>query len=176
MKVKNRKVRRAWNVRRVRVINPRHRLRRRRNAEYDPMQRVEDIYREFLGRDPDGAVDALAPDDAPEYLAALGILKTLVTDAGTYDFDVQDGFVIAVDARGNLWVIGEHRLTPNVELGEAHELSYITEKDHLEKELLEYVHEFGESGGSRPRVYTDEEGFLRFTGGDYWITAAGIID
>lgn len=162
------------NARRAHTINPRHRLRRRN--DYDPMQRVEEIYREFLGRDPDSATAVLAPADAPEYLAALGIITEIVTDEGTYDFDVQDGFILAVDTRGNLWAIGENRMTPNEDLGEVHELSYVTQKDHLDGEVLEYYHTFGEDGGTRPHAYTDDDGFLRFAGGDYWITSAGIVN
>lgn len=63
-----------------------------------------------------------------------------------------------------------------VMLGVLDEVTYETVKDHLDGELVQYVHEFGEEGGEPPLLCADGDGNLYVVGGDYTIATEGIRD
>jgi hypothetical protein len=167
------KGRRSWRRRRnvtARVYNP---ILRRANASAE--ERLMQVYREFLGRDPDDVVHISGPNEAPDEVAAVGLVTEIETESETIEFDVQDGVVLALDTRKNIWLLGDARIDePNADLGEIVSITYLAQKDHIDGQVIEYVHEFGEDGGERPRLVSDAEGWLLIEGGDYYVTAAGI--
>jgi len=101
------------------------------------------------------------------------------------EFDRGDRVKLSADAAGKqLYLVGgkqelpldylerqgfdvDHRF---VSLGEAHGISYITEKKFDDFQTVEYAHELGEETGERPTVYYDREAKrILLVGGAYKI-------
>lgn len=149
--------------------------RRRRNSASS----TAEAYEQFQGRPSGSTIDVMIPDTAPKDVYVLGMLTEIKTDRDEISFDPGDAYLVA-DKNDNLYV-GATRATnsafeANEFIGEVKELSYVTTKDHLDGEEIEYVHKLGEEGGAKPALITNEKCQLEFIGGDYFITADGIRD
>jgi hypothetical protein len=56
-------------------------------------------------------------------------------------------------------------------------IAYVTRKPHIGgDEVFEWVHHFGEEGGALPHLHVDADGMPLLHGGDYTITADGIVN
>lgn len=149
--------------------------RRKRNSAASTAEAFE----QFQGRAPSATIDVMIPDTAPKDVYVLGMLTEIKTDRDEISFDPGDAYLVA-DKNDNLYV-GATKATnsafeSNEFLGEIKELSYVTVKDHLDGEEMEYVHKLGEEGGEKPALITNEKCQLEIIGGDYFITADGIRD
>lgn len=152
---------------------------RRRNS-------AEDVHKMFLGREVEFEYEVEAPKNTPTDLAKLGVLTRLVIiDKDdprtlielTFDDVAQMAPDLCADGRGNLHVVGgTYRIEPKGVWGEIEKIGYLAAKDHLDGKEYEWIHTFGEEGGTRPRFKADDEGFIHIVGGDYTLEAAGIRD
>jgi len=147
---------------------------------------AEDVHEMFLGRPVEFEYEVEAPTNTPTDLAKLGVLTRLVIlDKDdprtmielTFDDVAQMAPDLCADGRGNLHVVGgTYRIEPKGVWGEIEKIGYLAAKDHLDGKEYEWIHTFGEEGGTRPRFKADDEGFIHFVGGDYTLEAAGIRD
>lgn len=142
---------------------------------------VTDLSRTFQG-EADGALDRLyAADGAPANLARAGKLIFLKVQGRTFRIP---GAVVAIAPNEKLWITGKPpmfatkaRKGEGLDVGEVTHICYETAKAHIEGgKTVEYVHEFGEEGGRRPRLIIDHEGMPILRGGDYKIRTEGIVD
>lgn len=142
---------------------------------------VTDLSRTFQG-DADGAIDRLyAADGAPANLARAGKLVFLKVKGRTFRLP---GAVVAIAPNEKLWITGKPplfetkaRKGEGLDVGEVTHICYKTAKRHIgDGKTFEYVHEFGEDGGRRPRLIIDHEGMPILRGGDYKIRTEGIVN
>jgi hypothetical protein len=138
-----------------------------------------ELYEQFQGRAPVESFEVIVPDGAPRDGYVLGVLGEIATNKETITFDPNEAFLVA-DKNNNLYVgltkATNNGFDANENLGEIKSISYVTIKDHLEGEEIEYVHKFGEEGGDRPVLIANEKTQLEIVGGDYFITEDGIRD
>jgi hypothetical protein len=164
-----RPVERGGQVRRT----PNSRGRRRNSAA------TESLFAEFQGRPSTATVDVLIPDTAPADVYCLGQLTQIKTDQEEIDFDLGDAYLLA-DENGNLHIGATKKANSSFDcnefIGEIKDISYQTTKAHLDNQEIEYIHKFGEEGGKKPALITNEVGQLEIVGGDYFITPEGIRD
>jgi hypothetical protein len=149
--------------------------RKRRNSAAT----TSEAYEQFQGRATASTVEVMIPDDAPRDVYVLGMLAEIKTREEDIKFEPGEAYLVA-DKDDNLYV-GATRAAnsvfePNEFLGELQSISYVTVKDHLDGEEIEYVHKLGEEGGEKPTLATNDKGQLEILGGDYFITADGIRD
>jgi hypothetical protein len=165
------------------LTKPRH-FGRKRNPAPDG---IEQVHEKFLGRptDPKQAREMVAPKGTPTNVAGLGELTYLKTPDETIRFKRNEA-ILAANARGDLFIVGDCRVESNADLGPLMQIGYLAKKDHLNPGrghrkrrnggLTEYIHNFGEEGGRPPKLKTDNEGFFHLIGGSYTIQAEGITD
>jgi hypothetical protein len=147
---------------------------------------VADVYEMFQGRAPESAEQTSAATGTPAKLAQLGALASLTLKRGDVIKFADDRARLASDANGNLHITGgaleiDFEPIDTVKglrvVDEVKKISYITNKDHIgDGREFEFVHRFGEEGGSLPFLALDAENFPHLLGGSYDITAAGIRD
>lgn len=145
---------------------------------------VQDVSKMFQG-ETNGAVDEMrAANSAPADLARIGRFVFLQVEGQRRPLRLP-GAMVAADTKGRLWIVGNRTplLSPKAkpgllhDFGEVTRICYDTAKAHIgEGRRFEYVHEFGEDGGKRPRLLVDSEGMPILRGGDYKIEARGIVD
>lgn len=124
-----------------------------------------------------------AANSAPSDLARIGKL-VFIKLAGASAQTRIPGAMVAVDKSGKLWLCGSRapmfrqKAKPGeaLDYGYIDQVCYFTTKRHLDNAPTEYVHSFGEEGGKRPRLLVDHEGMPILRGGDYKITADGIVN
>ena len=143
---------------------------------------VTAIAREFQGKASGAVAQFKAANSAPSNLARAGRLVFLKAAGRTYRIP---GAMVAIAPNKRLWVVGDHaplfqtkaKRGQGLDVGELTHICYETAKAHVGGgKRYEYVHEFGEDGGRRPRLIIDSEGMPIIRGGDYKIKAEGIID
>lgn len=179
-RAKTKKVMRRVNSRRSRspIIRSSNRIHQRRRNQA-PVG-IADIHERFLGRPTDSEFSIEAPSGSvtpgpSKDLAVLGDMSAIVTETETFEFDDNEAF-LGANADGDLFVLGDVRVEPHQDFGLIDELSYVAVKDHIDGEAVEYYHPFGEEGGVKPKLMSDEEGGLHIVGGSYTIEAEGITD
>ena len=143
---------------------------------------VTEVSRMFQG-EANGAITRKdAPDSAPADLARIGRFVFLKLDNG-HTLRIPRAMV-AADTKGKLWIVGKGPLLSRkahvgerLDYGEIAAICYDTAKSHIGGgKRYEYVHDFGENGGKRPRLLVDHEGMPLISGGDYKIEARGIVN
>lgn len=153
------------------------------DARYDSYRNpsVTDLSRTFQG-EADGSVEKqYAANGAPANLARAGKLVFLKVNGKTFRLP---GAMVAIAPNERLWITGpgplfqtKARKGEGLDVGEVSHICYLTAKSHIENgKTVEYVHEFGEEGGRRPRLIIDSEGMPILRGGDYKIRAEGIVN
>lgn len=141
---------------------------------------AEKIAREFHGRDP---IEMTYEDhvEYPSELAVLGKLIEFWTKDCKLDFS-DDDLLLASDADGKqLFVLGKVDIPytkPMDIVGVCTHVVYLTDKPHLgDHSNTEYIHKFGEDGGSLPvLIYDAMNKQLFLVGGDYVIKREGIVN
>lgn len=145
---------------------------------------VRRIFAEFRGKSPASSQWVCAASGTPADLAKLGGLKKIrLADGRVLSFDPRTA-ALAADAGRRLHITGARLAVrggqnPGEEFdaGEIAALVYVADKPHIDGgEVTEYTHEMGEETGIRPHLIIDGEGFPLIEGGDYDITADGIIN
>lgn len=135
------------------------------------------VFSEFRGKDVTRRTKVKAASGTPSTLAQLGKLRELRLRGKTLKFRAGH---LAADGRKKLHVVGvkaKHRGNPGeVDYGEIISVTYEADKPHVEEGVFNYIHRFGEDGGTRPHLVVDPEGFMKIEGGSYKISADGIID
>lgn len=124
-----------------------------------------------------------APDGTPRDLAKLGTLVSIKAEQGTVKparRNPGSAVWLCADSRGKLHLCtsGERLIEgPARSFGEIEQIEYETAKPHLGNRATQrFFHDMGEDGGQRPTLYADGKGGLKIRGGDYRITAEGLIN
>lgn len=113
-------------------------------------------------------------------LNEAGPLKKIILAGGyTYRFNGRAKLMY----KGNRIYFGGWKFAkPNppgeVDLGEIKMIEYVADKPHIEGDNLKriYFHKMGEKGGERPRLIIEPDGMPFPEGGDYEVTADGIVN
>lgn len=152
-------------------INPsRKRVTRRRNTGASQ-------YEKFHGR-PSSRTDQLnMPNGTPAGIDKLGKLISISTAAGK--IVPRELTWLCADSNGKLHLATKaDRLIdgPQQSFGRVSRVEYETSKSHLGGGPTVYYHRFGEDDGHQPELYSDGKGGLKFRGGNYRITSAGIVN
>ncbi len=134
-----------------------------------------DVLRQtFVGRKTRKLVSAPAPTGTPQHVTGLGSLVEIETTKEVFGFSPGEAMLVADPSGQHLHIVGNVRTDPGQDFGEVECVTYNATKRHLDNKPTDYFHDFGEDGGKRPRLVSDEEGMLKFRGGAYSIEAAGI--
>lgn len=136
------------------------------------------VFSEFRGKSVTRKTKVKAASGTPSTLAQLGKLRELKLRGKVLKFRAGH---LAADGRKKLHIVGikaKHRNNPGgeVDYGEIISVTYEADKPHVETGVFNYVHRFGEDGGTRPHLVVDPEGYMKVEGGSYKISADGIID
>ncbi len=150
-----------------------------RSVKHNPSP--AEVFTEFRGKNVTKKTRVPASQAAagtPSTLAILGTLKELRLRGKTLRFKTGK---LTADGRKRLHIVGvkiNYRGNPGGEIdaGEILAVTYQADKPHIEEGVYNYVHKFGEEGGTRPHLIIDQEGRPKIEGGSYDITADGIID
>lgn len=142
--------------------------------------RASEVYNQFRGKEVTRKTRVTAASGTPSPLAKLGGLVELKIRGRVLRFN-QSRVALAADSRKRLHITGARfqvRGNPEgeVDMGEVLSVTYRADKPHIEEGVFNYVHKFGEEGGTRPHLIIDEEGYPKLEGGSYGITEDGIID
>lgn len=138
---------------------------------------IQELHQSFLGRPSSRSFEMTAPAGTPVHLVQLGILTRLVAKREEFKFEESERVVLAANTRGKLYIVGSPAIEPGADFGKLEKVHYIARKTHIENgRTVEYVHKFGEEGGTPPDLVSDADGSLRIKGGTYYITADGIAD
>jgi hypothetical protein len=168
---------------------------RRRRLNPDEMQEAMQLYEQFHGADPSKILEVQESAAVRDTYAGLGDLVELLVKAPSgktvqMSFD-GDRVKVAANPKGTqIYFIGGNQNLNGaleefgadtskdfVELGEAKAIVYFTRKEADGMQPIEYKHEFGEEGGSRPvLVYNKIQRRMILVGGDYTVEAPGIIN
>ena len=153
-------------------------VRRGHSRSLLPNPPVSKVFTEFRGREIRKKTSIKAANGTPATLAQIGKLKELKLRGRTIRFPSGH---LAADGRKKLHIVGvkmKYRGNPGgeVDCGEILAVTYEADKPHIEKGTYNYVHKFGEEGGTRPHLILDPEGYPKIEGGSYGITSDGIID
>lgn len=153
--------------------------RRRRNGEGG-------LFEEFHGRPADGYKVGLAPIGTPKDTEFLGKLECIEYRNGSKsemsfghgDHDQPD--LVANRSGKHLYFVGDIPCWPekaNQFHGYVTRIEYHAIKDHIDGGIKTlYFHKVGEETGVLPELWTDAEGYLVLKGGEYYVTADGIIN
>lgn len=166
---------------------------------------AQSLSEEFHGRPSTDIQEFEQSEEYHDELAGLGSLTELevVTSNGRFKTPLDfsgDGVSLASTPDGKQlhFVGGEQGLDDNflkamglskaeidkdsVKLGMVHTISYFADKHHLtgsrsQKDGTEYIHEFGEAGGSKPMlVYDKLNERLELVGGTYVVRGEGVVN
>lgn len=153
--------------------------RRRRNGEGG-------LFEEFHGRPADGYKVGLAPIGTPKDTEFLGKLECIEYRNGSKsemsfghgDHDQPD--LVANRTGKHLYLVGDIPCWPDKAdqfHGYVTRIEYHAIKDHIDGGIKTlYFHKVGEETGALPELWTDTEGYLVLKGGEYYVTADGIIN
>lgn len=147
------------------------------------------LYREFLGREPNGKVRKLfTPAGSPADVAVIGAIEEL--GVGSRRLEFPRGALLGQSERGGhrrlyIGLVEPYRAINGSEaikrdhaLGEATYVDYWASKPHIESDnkLRLYRHYFGEEGGRKPRTVLTRNGCIKLVGGDYKTEKRGIVN
>jgi hypothetical protein len=136
---------------------------------------IASLHQDFLGRPVRHTDVMIAPTNAPRDLAKLGDLHKLISETETFKFSPGEA-VLAANARGDLFVVGDVVIESNGNFGSLLQVEYIAKKNHLDDKTITYFHKFGDEGGKRPTLRSDKDGHFQIAGGDYTIESEGITN
>lgn len=158
------------------------------------MERGEELYNEFHGRDPKEIVELQEADTVRKTYVALGPLVELLIDAPagrvTIGFE-RDSVKLASDPGGHqLYCIGGNQnldsqierfgsdvMKDFIELGIGVKVTYFDRKKIDNFNAFDYVHKLGEETGEPPILFYDKlRKRIYFVGGRYRVEAPGIIN
>lgn len=174
-----------------RYVAKRNPIQRRSNSSREQFNRekLDDITREFQGREPNGkSIRTTGSDYTPNVLARLGKAVLMIVKNGKQKIQVTFGekAFVGADARRNLYIEGADAAIKGIELpkkgnltwlGEVQQLDYLDKKDHIENgNLVHYYHKLGEVDKIKPNAFVDHEGFTIIIGGNYDILPEGIAN
>lgn len=162
----------------------------------DTGEAAQERYEEFHGRPSDEEILAQEEIRVRENLGVVGRLVQLicecVADGQIYRVNFGEDVLLCVSADGRqLYVIGgdqsldlesmgfsrEQREKDKVFIGSVQQVTYRTRKSFDNFAEIDYVHDFGEEGGTLPAlVYDRLNQTLEFAGGDYEIKPEGIVN
>jgi hypothetical protein len=140
------------------------------------------VFTEFRGKEVRSKSKATAATGTPKVLANLGALKELDVDGRTKRFGGRA--VLAADGRKKLHIVNVKMARPNppgeVDYGEIRRIMYYADKPEVQlasgddpKEKFQYNHHFSRP---YPHLIVDGEGYPVIEGGNYKISADGILD
>jgi len=163
--------RRAKGVRR----KARGRIRSRLQTKlFNPRRRndgAQELRSTFSGLPQDQVTEMTAPEGTPAHVVEMGDLLQLKTSKETIDFE-QGEAVLAVDSKEKLHIlapVGNNSTFDTFEdLGQIEQITYGADKKDGSG-YVEYYHNFGEEGGTKPTLETDREAMLHIKGGSYTI-------
>lgn len=170
-------------AKRVKILatNPK----RKRNPKVSPKSKQN--FERFHGRPSRKTRILSAPDGTPKSLAITGPLHKLITRKVVVPFykmrkrNPGGQVFLAESDNGGLHIVAEGMGLPigppNTDFGAIEKVEYDMPdgKPHLGyQEPTGFVHKFGEEGGQKPHLETNEKGEYLITGGDYYITERGI--
>lgn len=160
-------------------------FKRKRNPRVSPKSRQN--FERFHGRPSRKTRTLSAPDGTPKSLAITGPLHKLITRKVVVPFykmrkrNPGGQVFLAESDNGGLHIVAEGMGLPigppNTDFGAIEKVEYDMPdgKPHLGyQEPTGFVHKFGEEGGQKPHLETNEKGEYLITGGDYYITERGI--
>jgi hypothetical protein len=177
-----------------RFIGAKKRRRRRNSAEQEGADR---IYTEFHGRAPSETLAYAEQTRSRAWLGGLGKLVELVvlTPVGTYAIEFEreeDAPMLASSPDGRqLYIVGGDQAVDldqlgmdgpewkkdKMSLGFLQEVTYQTEKEFHDFELIDYYHELGEVTNVLPTlVYDTLNRKLEIVGGQYEVRPEGITN
>lgn len=142
-------------------------------------QTAEQIRKKFTGS-VKGERTLYVPDSTPrEKLAKLGKLISITTEEGTIKPVAGEAWLLS-DTRGHLHLGSLSKAPlyngPKRSFGKVFKIEYEDVKKHLGYGPTIFFHHMGEENGKRPTLYADGEGGLIFRGGDYEVTANGLVN
>jgi hypothetical protein len=140
------------------------------------------VFTEFRGKEVRSKSKATAATGTPKVLANLGALKELDVDGRTKRFGGRA--VLAADGRKKLHIVNVKMARPNppgeIDYGEIRRIMYYADKPEVQlasgddpKEKFQYNHHFSRP---YPHLIVDSEGYPVIEGGNYKISADGILD
>lgn len=140
---------------------------------------AKDLYKQFRGK-PVTRISAPvnAAAGTPSKVAELGKLRELKLRGRTLRFR-KGRARLGGSGRRKLYIGGvrmRDRTNPGreVDMGEILGVVYEADKPHIETGSHLWRHRFGDTGGTRPHLVIDREGYPRIEGGTYTITERGI--
>jgi hypothetical protein len=139
---------------------------------------AESIRKEFAGS-VNGERDLFFPQGTPSgKLAKLGKLVSITTEEGTIK-PVSGSAWLCADTKERLHIGSTSNAPlfsgPAHSFGKVSKVEYESSKPHLGyRGPIIWFHHMGEGGGSRPSLYADGKGGLKFKGGNYRLTKRGI--
>ncbi len=189
-----------YKLKEDRMFNP-----KRIGVRGNPPNSAQSLSEEFHGRPSTETEEFDQTEEYHDELAGLGDLTELevVTKNGKFktplDFSGDEVSLASTPNGKQLHFIGgEQGLDDNflkamglskseidrdmVKLGVVHTISYFADKHHLtgsksQKDGTEYIHEFGEAGGSKPMlVYDKLNERLGLVGGSYVVKGEGVVN
>ena len=148
-------------ARKIVVVN------RRRNQDG-----VAELREAFPGVPMEKTLELIGPDSTPAHTVPMGDLLELETSKETIRFDEGEA-ALAVDSRGKLHVLipaigNQSAFEPQEDLGLLKSATYGADKGDGTG-YAPYEHVFGDEGGTKPRLETDDDGLLVIKGGAYHI-------
>lgn len=158
---------------------------RKRNPSVTPKSKSN--FERFHGRASRKTLNLVAPDGTPKSLSINGPLHKLITRKVTVPFykvrkrNPGGTVFLAESDDGGLHIVAQGMGLPvgppNTDFGPIEKVEYDMPdgKIHLGyNEPTGFVHKFGEDGGEKPHLETNDKGEYLITGGDYYITERGI--
>jgi hypothetical protein len=159
------------------------------------LDRAEWIYEEFHGKPSEELIESEEEIRLRDTLAVLGRLVQIIVesaDASRYSITFGDDTMLCVSDDGKqlyavggdqsldleaLGVSGPAAEKDKVFVGSALQVTYRTRKQFDDFAEVDYVHDFGEDGGTLPLlVYDRLNQTVEFAGGDYEIKREGIVN
>ena len=159
------------------------------------LDRAEGIYEEFHGKPSGELIETEEEVRLRDTLAVLGRLAQIIVesaDAARYSITFGDDTMLCVSDDGKqlyavggdqsldleaLGVSGPAAEKDKVFVGSALQVTYRTRKQFDDFAEVDYVHDFGEDGGTLPLlVYDRLNQTVEFAGGDYEIKREGIVN
>lgn len=162
----------------------------------DIPEEADRIYEEFHGRPSGEEIFAEEEIQIRENLGVLGRLVQIVCESVSngqaYRINFGEDVMLCVSADGKqLYVVGgdqsldleamefasEQQQKDKIFIGSAQQVTYRTRKHFDEFAEVDYVHDFGEDGGTLPALIYDRlNQVIEFAGGDYEIKPEGIVN
>lgn len=151
-------------------------------------------YEEFHGAESEEEILAEEELQVREHLGVLGRLIQIVCESvtGSYKINFGEDVLLCVSSDGKqLYIVGgdqsldlesmgfseEQRNKDKVFIGSAQQITYRTRKHFDQFAEIDYVHDFGEDGGTLPALVYDRLNLtIELAGGDYEIKQEGIVN